>query len=281
MRGVAYLIVVISIYSGGFRVYGQDGDPKSSLQQRLSSQYKLTQVSKDRTDIVSAGAVLVLVKPGLMMYATDAPLPPLNTYKNGKISQGGSGFGRDIAITMLTPGGATASNYAQRKFAGGEKVWITGFGVEKSAIVFRLYSDPYDGVRYYGDLRLPFEKGSFPTPDQAMAKIVEVLTVQQADNSPSDDRLVEVSSKKLESAKPSVLLKFPSTYVSAKTPTDQLQLNADNSFSLQESGQSYHGTFVVSGNALELSINETGIKTTGNLEGNSLTDSSGQTWVLR
>jgi hypothetical protein len=70
------------------------------------------------------------------------------------------------------------------------------------------------------------------------------------------------------------------TYVSARTPADKLQLNADNSFSLQEGGQTYHGTFMVNGNTLELNIIETSAKTTLNRRGNSLTDGSGQTWTL-
>jgi hypothetical protein len=75
--------------------------------------------------------------------------------------------------------------------------------------------------------------------------------------------------------------KLPSTYVSAQTPGDQLQLNADYSMSLLEAGQAYHGTFVVKGSTLELNISETSTKTTLRREGDSLTDSSGQTWSHR
>jgi hypothetical protein len=78
-----------------------------------------------------------------------------------------------------------------------------------------------------------------------------------------------------------VPVRLPSTYASAQTPADQLQLNADYTFSLQEGGQGYHGTFVANGNTLELNISETNSKTTATLQANSLTDSSGQTWVLR
>ena len=78
-----------------------------------------------------------------------------------------------------------------------------------------------------------------------------------------------------------VQFNLPSTYARAETPADQLQLNADNSFSLQEAGQTYHGTFSVSGDTLELRISETNTNTTATIQGSSLTDSSGQTWVLR
>jgi hypothetical protein len=359
MRTVAYLIAGFVISSTGLQLFGQEGDPKDSLQKALNGQFALTQITNDRSDIVSAGAVLVLQKGGLMMYSTASPMPPLNTYKNGKISQGGSGFGRDLLITMAAPGGSTASDYPHRQFAAGEKLWVTGLGVQKGGIVFNLYSDPYDGIRYYGQLKLPFEKGSVPTPDQAMARIAEVLTVQQAappepeppqggpqtplsgvylwpqsrlqlqlqlntDGSFSllkhgqvspgrftvnGDTLVLTYTAtggsdifKIQGDKmyadtglawvrqggapappvPSTPpLKLPSTYVNAQTPSDQLQLNADNSFALQEAGQTYHGTFAVSGSTLELNISENSTKTSVTIQGNNLTDSSGQTWVLQ
>ena len=79
---------------------------------------------------------------------------------------------------------------------------------------------------------------------------------------------------------PRAQLKLPATYVSVQTPTDQFQLNADYTFSLQEAGQPYRGTFVVNGNTLEINISD-GPKTTATIQGKNLTDSSGQTWVLR
>ena len=57
-------------------------------------------------------------------------------------------------------------------------------------------------------------------------------------------------------------------------------MNADNSFSLQEGGQTYHGTFVATGSTLKLNISG-GPETTATIQGSNLTDGSGQTWVLR
>jgi len=80
---------------------------------------------------------------------------------------------------------------------------------------------------------------------------------------------------------PVVKLKLPSLYANAQSPADQLQLNADNSFSLQESGQASRGTFGVNGNVLEISFSETNIKTAMKIDGGNLKDGNGQTWVLR
>ena len=77
--------------------------------------------SKDKSDVVTAGSVLVLQKDGLMMYSTASPMPPLNTYKNGKISQGMGGFGRDLAIGLS--GTTSVTDYPKRKFVTGKQGW--------------------------------------------------------------------------------------------------------------------------------------------------------------
>ncbi|MGA2435006.1 MAG: hypothetical protein ABSG25_06935 [Bryobacteraceae bacterium] len=58
-------------------------------------------------------------------------------------------------------------------------------------------------------------------------------------------------------------------------------MNANYTFSLQEAGQSYRGTFTANGNMLELNISDTNTKNTATLQGNTLTDNSGQKWVLQ
>jgi hypothetical protein len=83
-----------------------------------------------------------------------------------------------------------------------------------------------------------------------------------------------------EPPEPSVApLKLPSTCVSALAQADRLQMNGDHTFSLQEAGQSYGGSFAQNGRTLELTIADTNTKTTATIQGNRLTDSSGQTWV--
>jgi len=105
------------------------------------------------------------------------------------------------------------------------------------------------------------------TPDEAKTAVAAIQAAARAQNAP------------VPAAPLAAPLKLPSTYVSAQTPEDQLHLNTDNSFSLHEGGQPYHGTFVANGNTLELTINETSSTTTLSRRGNSLTDSSGQAWV--
>jgi len=352
MRRLASLMIGCLTLGSVSWLDGQVGE----LQQQLNSHFTLTRVSGDRSDIVAAGTPLVLQKDGLMMYSTASPLPPANTYKNGKISQGGGGFGRDFLITMATPGNGTSANYPQRKFYSREKLWVTGIIIQKDGILFHLYSDPYNDIRYYGDLKFSFEKGSVPTADQALALIANVFTIQPTEVGASGagaasekgaqqnsvvgryeaqgGQYIELNSdgsftqqigkgvvkeghytlngetlvlaltgapggvsfairgdtiylgerpvwtRHGDPPPPPQQLKLPATFTSTQSSTDQLQLNADNSLSLQVAGQSYHGTFSLDGNTLKLAIAQIG-NSTATLDGNKLTDSSGQTWVLQ
>lgn len=154
----------------------------TSLQQKLDSQFALTQPTDDKTDIVTAGSVLVLQKSGLLMYSISNPNPPQSTYKNGKILPNlGGKFLRDIGNTMTNPG-----DIVQRNFVAGEKFWVTKIVVRDDAVLFSLYSDPYDNVRYFAELKFPIVKESAPSPDELLNTISEVLTVQpNASSDPS------------------------------------------------------------------------------------------------
>jgi len=46
-----------------------------------------------------------------------------------------------------------------------------------------VYSDPYQDVRYFGQLKFPYNKKSIPSADDLLKTIAEVMTVEPADNS--------------------------------------------------------------------------------------------------
>ncbi len=147
----------------------------ASLQADLTKQFPVTQVANDGS-VVTAGVVLVLQKDGFLTYGIAAPLPALNTWKNGKIS---AGVGRALTVGMAMKNQG-ATDLPMRKFVTGESLWVIGIAVQKDAMTFRLLSDPINGFRYFGDLKFPFPKGNPPPLDQAVAQINEVLTVQQS-----------------------------------------------------------------------------------------------------
>jgi hypothetical protein len=141
-------------------------DGPSVLQQQLNSQFKLTTITADRTDIVTAGDIVVLHQPGVVLFSVDSSQPPTNTYKGGRIGQG---FGTELLIA--------GAKVQLRKFVPGEKCWVTRIIVQNDSVVFDLYSDPYNDIRYYGTLKIAFpNKKEFPPVDSFLKTIADVVT---------------------------------------------------------------------------------------------------------
>ncbi len=150
----------------------QAGDP-GAIQQKLNAQFKVTTTTADRTDIVTAGDVVQLHKPGVVMFSADSPLPPTNVYKDGKMGQG---FG--TAMAMTNP------QTQQRRFVPEEKCWVTRIMVQKDGVSFDLYSDPYNDIHYYGTLKISYpDKKAVPRVDSFLKSVAEVITVV-----PSEDQ---------------------------------------------------------------------------------------------
>jgi hypothetical protein len=180
MRRSIYLILTAVLVGVAPWLHAQD--QKDEIQKRLISQFALTQTTADKSDIATAGAVLLLHQSGLLMYSVSNPMPPQNIYKKGKITRnGGKSFLRDLGNAMVIPGSSV--NIVQRTFVDGEKFWVTKVDVKDDGVIFGLYSDPYDGVRYFGELKFPFPKGSVPPADDELKTIGEVFTAEPADNS--------------------------------------------------------------------------------------------------
>ena len=148
---------------------------QASLQQDLARQFVITRVANDGS-VVNAGSSLVLHRD-FITYSIISPQPALSTWKDGKMSLS---FSRNVAIGMVIKGNGV-NDLPKRKFVNGELLWLIGIMVEKDAVVFRLLSDAYDGIRYYGDLKFPFPKNSQPTLEQAVRQINEVISVQPPD----------------------------------------------------------------------------------------------------
>lgn len=212
MRKMVYLIFAAGLLSTALWGHGQDGNQKTreirastpvpqsaSLRQKLESQFTLTQPTADKSDIATAGAVLVLHKNGLLMYAISNPIAPQSTYKKGKITRNvfGRNFLRDFGNAMTTPG--QSADIVQRNFVTGEKFWVTKVEIKDDGVVFVLFSDPFDDVRYYGELKFPFPKGQAPPADDLMNTIAEVLTVEPDDNSAGGEPQTQTSGQNQQS----------------------------------------------------------------------------------
>ena len=165
--GLAAFTLMVSLM-----LAGQTSDI-AAIQQKLNSQFRLTRTTADMTDIVTAGDVVTIHKGNLVMFAGTA-VPATNNYKMGGIGQG---FG-----TILIE---TNPNTVQRTFVPEEKCWVTGISVQKDGVTFSLFSDPYNGIRYYGTLKVLFPiKKVVPPVDSFMQTIAEVLTVDGQNEQP-------------------------------------------------------------------------------------------------
>jgi hypothetical protein len=172
----------VSVGTSQSQIKNQKASQIQALSAALSSQFQLTKLTADGKDIVTGGSVLVLHKDGLLMFSTDTRVSPTSTYKDGKLSMGfGTTLAIDIELGQLQPG-ANAGNVPQRKFVTGEKFWIVALTAKDDGIILVVYSDPYGDVRYYGQVKFPFQKHTVPPVDDVLKTISEVVTVQPEEN---------------------------------------------------------------------------------------------------
>jgi len=166
MRRFGVLGLAVAAVLSGTIVLAQSGD-SAAIQRKLSSQFKVTVTTADRTDIVTAGDVVQLHQPGIVMFSSNAPVPPTNVYKGGKIGQG---FGTAMMMTN--------QQIQQRKFVQDEKCWVTRITMQNDGVSIDLYSDPYNDVHFYGTVKIAYpDKKTVPPADSFLQTVAEVLTV--------------------------------------------------------------------------------------------------------
>ena len=179
MRRLATLVAVLAVLTPCAHAQ----DPRSDLQKKLNSAFVLTRPTADNTDIVKAGSILELHQEGLIMYSVANKVAPTWTFKDGRL---GMGFGANMSVDMQLGSveqGVNHLNVPQRKFVSGEKVWITAALIKEDGVILQIYSDAYDDVRYFGQIKFPFAKGSVPPVDDFVKTVLGVMTVQPADDS--------------------------------------------------------------------------------------------------
>jgi len=245
--------------------------------------YKLTMLGKDAfgISVLQAGDVFSIKTPGILgVLPTQHSVCPM-AYRDGAL-QKPSGF--CVAVER------SFSAY----FQPGLKVHFTKLDVnlKKGRIDVSITAcdacNKTEPASYYrSEVDFEFEKGYLETakPEVVKATIAQVFALDvggEAQSTATGGLVLNSPSPAppVPTPVPVMHLNLPSTYVSAQTPADQLRLNADNTFSLQEAGQTYTGTFSTNGNTVKLNING-GPESTATVQGNNLTDGSGQTWVLR
>ena len=160
------------------------------LQQQLESTYTITKPTDDKSDIVTAGSVLILQKDKIIMYAISNQVLPQNTYKAGRLSEGAFGVHDNVQKfgSFIGHPPPSQAQTQSRHFVTGEKFWVTGIAVQSDGVVFTLFSDPYSDVRYQCTLKFVYTKGAAPSTDDVLKTVAEVFKVQQDDSAKSDDK---------------------------------------------------------------------------------------------
>jgi hypothetical protein len=202
-------------------VAAQVGDPATLIKEKLVSEIKLTKTTAAHDDIVTAGDVVLLHKDGLMMCSSDSSYAFSNTYENGVLSGTLNNRAKDAAKSFFRGklpfgGGSSVSGSAHngcssRKFVSGEKFWITDIEIagDNSGIVVSTFSDPYNNVRYYGEIKFPFSKSSVPPVDTEVKTVEEVLTVAPSDDANKNDSASSGQSPAPNAAAPSAPAQSP------------------------------------------------------------------------
>jgi hypothetical protein len=189
-----YNAILSLLVSMSFAAVAEEGT-KASIEKKLTAQYALTKTTDDKTDIVTAGSVLVLQKDKVYMAPIDATGNPCqNNYKDGRLSQSGTckaneTFRKIPGFGHVIPGQDKA--IVTRAFVTGEKFWLTKIDVRDTGkdkdkgVMLEFYTDAINDVRYRGTLFVQFKSG-LPSPEDALKQVAEVITV-----APSEDAKAE------------------------------------------------------------------------------------------
>jgi hypothetical protein len=239
----------------------------AAIQQKLNSQFKLTTLTPDGSDIAEPGDVVVLQKDGLKMSALASPLMESCTYKDGKIGGGSAKRawgGLGVALLQVTAVGLDTTGTATipdsipgHNAAAGEKFWVVAATAQRDGINFKLYSDADgNGTRYHANLKVLFpNKKQVPSTDAAMQMVAEVLTVVGAEDqgeqpAPAQSGVAPSDSVqgKYSDVPPSDSVQ--GRYMDRGNRTDYVELGSDGVFTLVQSGRTYGGKYAVEGDTV-------------------------------
>jgi hypothetical protein len=157
---------------------------------------------------------------------------------------------------------------------------VTGIQAQKDGILFQLYSDPYDDVRYYANLKIPFpNKKEVPSADGASQLVAEVLTVV-----PPDDQGAQQADQGAQQA--------PGTNPAQDGPPppiagqylapggSHMLLLADSTFTAFIGPGQLHGQYAVDGDNVTLTFTSTGFSKHLKVQGGNLVDmNTQQVWA--
>jgi hypothetical protein len=160
-----------------------------AIQKKVTTEFTLTKTTADRSDIVTAGAVLLLHKDGVVMFSSSTSAPPMNIYKDGRIQRNEVKDRLKVFGSRFKIGNSDTTDInsiPHRTFVSDEKFWLTAVETQPDGLVLTVYSDPFNDVRYYGQIKFPYPKNSPPQADDLLKTVEEVVTVAPSDDDKND-----------------------------------------------------------------------------------------------
>jgi hypothetical protein len=183
-RWFAVSIVALVVALSASDVFAQAGNTTVDIQNQLISLYPTAKITADGTDLVAAGAVIVLQKDSLLMCKVALPIPTPNVFKNGVIAPSGF-FGMMGKLGVHLPAAAGGPPSDTREFVSGEKFWISKIEARPDGVTFYLISDPIQDQRYHGTLKFPYGKGASPTVDEVANLVSQAFKVDASSDAPA------------------------------------------------------------------------------------------------
>jgi hypothetical protein len=186
MRSIKTFLTLTALLAGmSSASAAQDQGPRAAIQKKLEAEYAITKTTDDKTDIVTAGSVLILQKDKLMMAAASSSAMCVNTYKDGHFSQNATCKASSVLGKFSAFGHGADKAPATRTFVSGEKFWLIKLDVKDagkdSAVLMEFFTDAINDVRFRSSVTIAFKDG-LPSPDEALRLVQEVVKVV-----PSDD----------------------------------------------------------------------------------------------
>ena len=183
--------VLVAIALLGMTAASGLGQTKLPIQQAIEAQFPLTKPTADHKDMVTAGAVIDLMKDNLEMNDVTAPIECRATYKDGKFETNGTCKVAKVKLFGISAtGGKAGSN---RTFVAGEKFWLIKVDVQDKAAVLEFLSDPVSDVRYRALVTYPYPGGTIPAPNVMVAMIKESIKAEPVDGKGGDDQAAQAA----------------------------------------------------------------------------------------
>jgi hypothetical protein len=164
-----------------FAITPPSGVAQGTILKAIEAKFPATKATADRTDIVTAGAVMDLKVDGLLMFAVDAQSKAQVIYKDGKLQPTTTTKMNMACIMNRGPGCAIV----RRTFVAGEKIWLIDVAMQNDGIQLTFLSDAIKDVRYMTALKFPSPKGSNLSADEAIGQISQVITPEPVADSPT------------------------------------------------------------------------------------------------